>query len=236
MKIWTIFFLTSFYSFSQTQLQKNVDEFIGVDVFENYYYLKDGALYKSNIQTDYKNIAYRMPNQVDISNPLQVILYYRFFNKAILLDNKLNFISEFNIPIGTTLIANAGKDKIWLYNNMNNLLSIYNFRTNKTENTSISITEKITALKGNLNEAIIKTQNNKLDIYNFFARKTRSKNLALMQLPISMNTLYSIQNNQLYKNKTPVIKTPNSITSFEVQNKTLYYFKDSSIFKTPITE
>ena len=194
------------------------------------------ALHKSSLENDYKSITYGAPDYVDISNPLQVILFYKLFNTIILLDNRLNLINQFTVPLGTTLIANAGEDKIWVYNNMSNLLSIYNYRTSKIEKNSIPITEKIIELKGNLNEAITKTHHNKLDIYNFVARKTSTKDLGQIQLPVSMQGKYSVQNHKLYKNKTPVMSVGGSIITFEVQNNVLYYFKDRNIYKTPITQ
>ncbi|NIJ44355.1 hypothetical protein FHR24_000794 [Wenyingzhuangia heitensis] len=236
MKLFTFLFFCSLNCFCQNALVKNVDDFVGVDIYENYYYLQNSALHKSSLNNDYKNIKYGTPDVVDISNPLQVLLLYKLFNKVISIDNKLNFIAEYQVPFGTDLIASAGENKIWTYNNIHKTISVYNLKTQKIEIRSILITSKITQLKGDLNKAIITNTNNQLETYNFVARKITSTPLKDTQLSISMRNLYVLKNNKLYKEKSEITNTPKSIVSFEVQNNIFYYFKDNSIYKTFLTQ
>lgn len=236
MKLWLITLFCWSCCIGQNLLQTNVVDFVGVDIYDNYYYLQNNSLHKSGSTNDYQNLKYGTPDGIDISNPLQILVFYKFFNKVVALDNRLNFIAAYNVPMGTDLIASAGENKIWTYNNILKVLSIYNLKTEKTEISSIPITNKITQLKGNLNKAIVKTETNELETYNFVARKTSSKKLKHQLLPISMHSLYILQNNTLYKETTQIISVPDSINSYEVQNNVLYYLKDSNIYKTPIKQ
>ena len=213
---------------------KDVTKFVGIDIYENCYYLQNDALHKSSLKNDYKNIEYGTPDVIDISNPLQILLLYKFFNKVILLDNQLSFINEFDVPIGTELIANASKDKIWIYDNIKMILKLYNFKTQKTEISSIPIKEKILQLKGNLNQAIIINGNNQLTKYNYLARKEATINIQNNLLPISLNNTYIIKENILHHKNNKIIDTPNEIESFEVINKKLYFFKKNKIYTLSI--
>lgn len=233
MKFWLLLLLSGITCFGQTLLQKNVDAFIGLDIYENYYYLQGGSLFKSGLENDYLNIQYGTPDDIDISDPLQIMLLYKSFNKVVLLDNRLNFISEFNIPFGTQLIANAGKNKIWRYDGINMLLKIYNFSTQKTEAKSIPITNKLINLKGNLNKAIALNNNNKLYMFNFVAREIDVKKTNGILLPLSLRSKYYLKNESLFYHESKILKCPKKIETFEVSNHFLYFFKGNKIYHTP---
>lgn len=212
------------------------DDFIGVDVYENIYYLKNNTLYKSNTQNNYCNIKYGTPDQVDISNPLLILTFYNSFNQVILLDNQLNFISEFSIPIGFSYVANAGKDKIWAYDSFNNTLNLFNYKTNKTEAKSLPKITNVKNLKSNLNNALV-LKDDQLETYNYIARKIKKEHTYKKLLPLSLNTKYFSKDSKIYTDKnTMFISLGKNITSFEIVNKTCYYFSNGSIYRTQITK
>lgn len=234
MKLWILLFFYGSICFSQTLLQENVEKFIGVDIFENYYYLKEGSFFKSNLNNDYKNINYGTPDTVDISNPLQILLHYKFFNKLVLIDNQLNFITEYNLPIGTHLLASAGKDKIWIYDNIQMLLSIYTLTTQKTEITSIPNQTDIEQLKGNLNEALALNTQQELITYNYLARKTGIKKSTDTQYPISLHKPYVIKNTSLWDKDKIVLQNLANIQAFEVVDYNLYILRENQIYRISI--
>ncbi|MGY5351676.1 hypothetical protein ACXGQW_03785 [Wenyingzhuangia sp. IMCC45533] len=229
MKLWIVF-LFSTICFSQTLVKSSVDKFVGVDIYENIYTLKNGALHKSNLDNDYVNINYGTPDDIDISDPLRVLLLYKLFNTVVLLDNRLNFISEFKVPFGSQFIANAGKNKVWLYNQVDLVLSIFNFTTQKTEAVSIPITNKITRLKGNLNKAVTVDTQEELVTYNFVARKSESKSVKSGLTSISLFDDFVIKNNMLYNKNKLIYQCPKNIKAFEVVNNTFYFLKDEGIY------
>lgn len=236
MKLWKFLFLLPFFSFGQTQLHNNVDDFIGVDVFENYYFVKNNTLYKSNIENNYQNINYGKPNLIDISNPLQILVFYKYFNKVVLLDNQLNLILEFDVPIGIKLLANAGKDKIWMYNELSMSLELYTIKTQKTEVKSLPNIKNVKKLKADLNKAYILNTNGNLEIYNFLARKIESKKTSDLLLPISLNSEYFCKDYKILKNNASVATLPQTATSFEVVNKHCYFFDGKAIYRMSVSK
>ena len=196
-----------------------------------HFFLKKGPVF---FDFEYINIEFGTPDSVDISNPLQVLLFYKFFNKIIVLDNRLNLISSHNIPLNTELIANASDGKIWIYNNNQNTLSLYNFSSQKTEITSNPLFDIIINLKGDLNSALAITNKQELLTFNYVASKTHTQKTTTSLLPISLHSSYVVKNDQLLFNKNVVFKDLANITAFEVVNNTLYYIKEHTIYKTPI--
>ena len=236
MKLWIFLFFGTLNCFCQNLLIKNVDDFIGVDIYENIYYLQNNALHKSSLKNDYQNIEYGIPDVIDISNPLQILLLYKFFNKVVLLDNQLSYITEFDVPFGTELISNASKDKIWIYNNIHRMIMLYNFKSQKIEAKSIAVQENIIQLKGNLNLAIVLTDQNQLIKHNYLARPVEVINIENKTLPLSLNKNYFIKEGDLYEKNNKTLITLHNIESFDVMNNNLYIFKENNIYRLSIAK
>lgn len=217
-----------------TIIKENIDEFIGVDIYENIYYTQNNTLYKNNIQNNYCNVQYGTPDQIDISNPFQILVFYQSFNQIILLDNQLNYISEFNTPIGVTLIANAGKDKIWTYNNLDSILELYNYKTQKTEANSLPTITGVQNLKSDLNYAFVLKQDQTLETYNFIARKTNKINTSGKLLPISLNPSFYYKDNKIFTDNNSIFVTTSPVKSFDVINNSCYYLTENNIYHTYI--
>ncbi len=79
---------------STTPLQ--ADTFIGIDDFENIYFLKNNILYKkrANDTINYSNVLLGKINSVNIQNPFKIVIFYRDFNSITLLDNNLNELTN----------------------------------------------------------------------------------------------------------------------------------------------
>lgn len=232
---WVFILLFTLNNYSQQKvINTPVDNFVGVDIYDNIYYTQNKTLHKKELKNEYLNLKYGEPNSIDISNPLQILLLYTPFNKVVLLDNKLNFISEFNIPFGSALIANAGKNKIWIYNNINSTLSIFNFNTQKTEAKSIPITSNVIKLKGNLNKASLIKQNKKLVTYNFLARETNSVNTENNQYSISIQKGFYLKNSNLFYHQKLILKNLTDIKTYEIRNDIFYFQKSNNIYSIQI--
>ena len=128
----------------ETTLVKKIglkaDRFIGVDSFENYYYIRGSTLYKkSPLKTySYNNTQLGDIATVDLSNPLKIILFYRDFNVMVILDNRLNELTDsinFSIESFTknvAFVSVSSNNNIWLYSLDDNILSLWNYETKKT--------------------------------------------------------------------------------------------------------
>lgn len=236
MKMFLFWVLVTVSSFSQELLKKEVSNFVGVDVFENFYYLKNNTLYKSSLENNYQNLNYGKPDVIDISNPMQVLVFYQNFNTVVFLDNQLNYISEVPVPFGVSLIANAGKDKLWLYNKLQSTLSIYNYHTKKTSNTSLPNVKNTTKLSSDLNSAYILDKNNIWSRYNFLAQKQEAKQVKQQLLSISLRNLYAINQQQLWFQDNMVLKLPTAVSAFEVVNNQCYYLSENAIYRITIAK
>lgn len=111
------------------------DVFFGVDQFDNTYYGLDNVLYKTTPSKtyQYQNLALGTISSVSIYNPLEIVVFYRDFNTVVILDKALNEIQK--IPFlnkNITLVAKAGKNQLWLYNDDDQQLELYNYQTKTT--------------------------------------------------------------------------------------------------------
>ena len=119
----------------------DADAFIGVDDFENIYYIKNNVIYKKTpLKTyTYSNTQFGGISFIDIKNPLKILLFYSDFNTAIILDNKLNeltspinFTSESfskNISFATV----SSNNNLWLFSSDDNILRLWNYQTKKIQ-------------------------------------------------------------------------------------------------------
>ena len=117
----------------------DADVFIGIDEFENLYFIKDNTFFKKSKQgtVNYTNLSLGKITSVDIHNPFKILLFYQDYNAAIVLDNKLNELTDkidftqntlFN---NVQLVSHSSENNLWLYAD-DNKFHLYNFQ-NSTE-------------------------------------------------------------------------------------------------------
>ena len=122
----------------------DADTFIGVDDFENYYYIKNNTLYKKTSQQiyTYTNTQLGEITLVDLTNPLKILLFYRDFNTFLFLDNRLNeLIAPFNFNTSSfskniTFVGTSSNNNLWIYSLDDNVLQLWNHQTQKIQFTS----------------------------------------------------------------------------------------------------
>lgn len=95
---------------------------------------------KGKFLWNYTNNAYGNINQIDVSDPLRVILYYADYQQLVQLNNNLSEISKFNFSSNPnqliTLVASANNNGFWLYDSLNR--EIKKLSNNFTEDLSTS--------------------------------------------------------------------------------------------------
>ena len=144
-----LFFLASFSLFSQTNYTcnkldslflRNVDKYIGKDNFKNYYYTINNQLFKqrNNKTYNYKNLALGEIHEVDIENPLQILLLYKNFNTVILLDNQLNEVQKIDFNtidpfLNITSIGFGGQNKLWFFDSNSQKIGLYDLITSSVK-------------------------------------------------------------------------------------------------------
>ncbi len=113
----------------------NADEFIGVDDFGYTYYLKNNALFKASMQDTltYSNYSLGKITNVDVHNPFKVVVFYKDFNAALVLDSKLNAITDvvnFNQETrfnNAEFLSYSSENNLWVFAD-DNRLHLYNFQ------------------------------------------------------------------------------------------------------------
>ena len=113
----------------------DADIFVGIDEFENIYYIRNNTFFKKSAQetVNYTNLSLGTITSVDIHNPFKIVLFYQDYNSAIVLDNKLNELTDKIDFTGNTLfnnvqlVSHSSENNLWLFAD-DNKLHLYNFQ------------------------------------------------------------------------------------------------------------
>ena len=126
------------------------DQFLGYDAFGFYYSIKNNIFYKTSSREilEYKNISLGKITNIDLQNPLKIILFYENFNFVIVLDNKLNEIQKINLsecttPIIASAIGLSSQNQLWIYNSMNQQLGLYDYLKKEYKTITVPFTDTI---------------------------------------------------------------------------------------------
>ena len=224
------------------------DKFIGVDDFDNNYYVKNNTLYKKTyLHTySYANSQFGEITSVDITNPLKVLVFYRNFNMVLLLDNKLNELSEpINFSIESfsenfAFVSMSSNNNLWLYSFDDHILQLWNHQTRKIQFKSQPVTfyvngfEPIKQLSTYKYCWLIGEKNIlKFNEYGTFLESYEVNNTDLTAFKEGFVIL---QDNKLYytnstKNLQPIIINPELfIKSFYVNTNHIYIFDGTKVF------
>jgi len=247
-----IFFLISFTIFSQESIEANfiestnlkVERPVSVDGFNTIYYIDHNVFYKKDAT---KTISYNSLQLGDISsanafNTLKINLFYKDFNSAVILDNRLAeiFKIDFNSlqPYRNVSHISTGNDNtLWIFNQDTQQLEVYDYKYNSTKVKTLPIKSNVLDIKSNYNYCWLLTSNNLL-IYNYFGTLiSKIVNDGYTNMDESDENIILKKGNDLFylkKDTTEIlpIKIPNLlINQFFVTNETLYIYNDETLHK-----
>ncbi|WP_445955709.1 hypothetical protein [Yeosuana sp.] len=246
------FLLLSFSIFSQEPIEAtfidktnlNIDTLVGVDNFNTLYYIKNNVLSKKD---DSKTITYNNFQLGQISsfsafNPLKINLFYKNFNIAIILDNRLAeiFKIDFNTlqPYRNVSHISTGNDNtLWLFNQDTQQLEVFDFKNKISLAKTLPIQNVVLDIKSNYNYCWLLTTQY-LFTYNYFGTLiSKIKNDGFTSIAESDENIILKKQNALFylkKNTTqfiPII-TPNLlINQFLLANETLYIYNNETLQK-----
>lgn len=151
------------------------DEFIGIDKFDNTYYLKNNTLFKQPPEghvVAFQDLLLGDVSRVDILNPNKVIVFYQMANVVIILDNRMTEIDrqDFNTLSPFKNVSHVGTSKdqsLWIYNIDLNQLELFDYRFDKSIAQSLPINEAILSIRNNFNYCFLMTAGGIL-IYNIY--------------------------------------------------------------------
>jgi len=221
----------------------DIKSVFGVDSFGTLYYTtKNNTFHKKTKDTiiTYTNFQLSEITTANTFNPLKINLFYKDFNTALILDNRLAEIYkiDFNTtqPYKNVSYVSTGFDNtLWIFNQDLQQLELYDYKTNKTRLKTVPIQSAVLDVKSDYNYCYMLTENY-LYIYNYFGSLiSKHKNDGYESLAFSKANLVLKKAEQLYilqKNKTEIlpIEHPNLlINQFLVTNETLYIYDDQML-------
>jgi len=215
------------------------DTYYGTDAFENVYYGINDVLYKKTPTKTYQynNLALGSISSVSIFNPLELVVFYKDFNSVIILDNTLNPIQKLSfLDKNISLVAKAGKNKLWLYNTDVQQLELYNYKTKsvlaKSQPQSLLDPKE---MSGNANYVWIKTASNTIKVFNIYGSEVTEIKKQIDVFAISKSGVIIFKSsNELYSKseKTQKIELNQNINIkyLSVVDNNLYFFDGNILF------
>ena len=225
------------------------DTFIGVDTFENYYFILGATLYKQSTSDTYTytNTQLGSISSVDITNPLKVVLFYRDYNTIIILDSQLNELTNtINLTTETyaknaAFVSISSMNNLWLYSLDDNQLSLWNYKNKQT----IFNTQPLSFYTANF-QGILQTSNYefcwliseneilKFNEYGSFINSFTETNIQ-KAVPYLDGIIY-LKNNKLYRLQDNNFKMilvsykKHELTNFTVSKDNLYFFDSNVLY------
>ena len=246
--IWLFFW---FCGFSQEEftlvfkdaIQIDAQKIYGVDTFGTMYYsTKDQTFYKKSKDTliAYSNFRLGEIFSADTFNPLKIKLFYKDYNTLVVLDNRLAevFLVDFNTLQSyknVSHLATGNDNTVWIFNQDQQNLELYNYKSNTTRFKSIPIPSNVLDLKSDYNYCYLLTKNH-LYIFNYFGSLiNKLPNTGYTKMAFGKSYLILQKENNLFvlpKNNTKILPINPSIfftEQFLVTNETLYIYQNKTL-------
>lgn len=183
-------FLLTFISFTQIKAQNDTlrlkvkskikidaQQFWGFDAFGYVYYSKENILIKEKDKErfEFKNINLGTLKNVDLRNPLRLLLFFETFNSITTLDNQLNEIQSIdfsmgNQPLNVVATGMASQNQIWCFDNLSQRLWLYHLNQRTAKPIAVQIQNKIKGYQSNLNYFFYIDQTNEIFQINIFGK------------------------------------------------------------------
>lgn len=254
----TFLFFVSFAGFAQHPAMSplffksekwETGQFVGQDNFGNAYSIYENEFRKiaTNSIIFYKNVSLGKIHQVDLQNPLQLVLFYKQFTTAVLLDNQLNEttkinFSELNIALNPEAVSLASQNRLWLYDMLSQKLGLFDILKNTFQPITQSFDQNLKFYQSDYNYFYWADTKQNLYVSNLFGKVNflgvipdfdQIQVISSTQILVKKdNELYSynLENSQ----KTPVVINEKSFVSFSYKEQILSIFTSQEIYQYKI--
>ena len=217
---------------------------LNIDNFNTTYSLENNTLIKKTLDHtyNYSNVQLGSIASINTFNPLKINVFYNDFNTVIILDNRLSeiFKIDFNTNRNYKSISHisTGSDStIWIYNQDNQQLELFDYKANKTRLSTLPILSNVLDLQSNYNYSWLLTEAYLYKFNYFGSQILKIKNEGFSKMSQINENLILQKDNRLFylKNDTiqPVeLKLPKLlIKAFFVNNETLYIYDSEFLYK-----
>ena len=215
---------------------------VGMDSFGSIYTIDQATFQKKDNKNTltYSNVQLGNITTANSFNPLKINLFYKNFNTAIILDNRLAeiFKIDFNTKSpykNVTHIATGYDNTLWVFNQDNQQLELYDYKANVIRATSLPVQSNVLDMTSNYNYCWLLTQNY-LYTYNYFGSLiSKLKNEGYTAIAQDNGNLIIQSEEKLFYNpkETPYlipIEIPKLlINRFLLTNETLYIYDGEAL-------
>ena len=226
-------------------------DFAGKDNFGSIYSIYENEFRKKPKEgkiSFYKNVPLGKIHQIDLQNPLQIVLFYKQFTTVVLLDNQLNEttkinFSELQIPLNPEAVSLASQNKLWLYDMLSQKLGLFDVLKNTFQPLTPSYKDNLKFyqsdynyfywidVKQNLYASNIFGKVNFLgQVPDFLQLQILSPNILLLKNDNGL-FLYNLENDSL----SPIAINEKSFASFSYKDQILSIFTEREINQYKIT-
>jgi hypothetical protein len=221
--------------------------FVGVDKFGFVYYINRNTLYKKKDDTlyEYRDIQLGRIASVDLTNPLQLVLFFREANALLILDNRLNERKRIKFDTlreqrNIDFASLANEQSVWLFNIDNQELEIYDFNRDKNIINSLPVTKEVIQMQSNFNFCYLLLED-ELHIYNSYGSVLEKLHFQLTDFVMYKNDVLGFDNQQFWyinnKSKPQKISIPDEIkvVNFHLNHQNLYIYDGKNVHNYKIT-
>lgn len=215
---------------------------VSIDNFGTIYMIDANTFYKivKDKKTTYSNVQLGNITTANVFNPLKINLFYKNFNTAIILDNRLAEIHkiDFNTiqPYKNVSHISTGYDNtIWIFNTDLQQLELFDYKTNRTRVTALPVQSSVLAMASNYNDCWLLTEKY-LYQYNYFGSLIKKlENDGFTELAEFNGNLIIKQAEKLLflpKDSDEAMPIPINellIKQFSVTNETLYIYDSEKL-------
>lgn len=218
--------------------------YLGTDAFGWKYTIVENEFRKEkdNKIMRYKSVSLGEIYKVDLQNPLQIILFYRKFNTAVLLDNQLNETTRINFsnvpqPLIAEAVGLASQNRLWIYDITTQQLGLYDLVQNSFKTITPPFSDNIKYYQSDYNYFYWVDSTNKCFMVNLFGNVGflgTFPEYDQIQL-LSSNEAIIKKGNALYlynletQTQKPIALVEKSFKSFHYTAQILSIFTDSEI-------
>ncbi len=233
-----------------SQVDLTVNRYIGTDQYNAIYCIDKNRLIKvdQNKKLDYFNFSLGKITTVDIQNPLKILVFYKNFNTAVLLDNQLNEIqrinfSELNPALLADAIGQAAQNKIWVFDENTRRLGVLDLNSLQWKSLGTPFDNAVKTYSSNFNYFFWIDENNQFyqcDLYGKISKLGIQENSDQILFIQNHQILYKIENQLYWKdlksNSILEVKiNEKSIESFSYKEQILTIFTNQVITNYKIT-
>lgn len=225
--------------------------FVGQDNFGNIYSIYENEFRKNTKEgkvSFYKNVSLGKIYQIDLQNPLQIVLFYKQFTSVVLLDNQLNEttkinFSELQTPLNPEAVSLASQNRLWVYDMLSQKLGLFDVLKNMFQPLTPSYKDNLKFYQSDYNYFywIDVKQNlyvsNVFGKVNFLGQVPEFKQLQIVsptQLLLKNDNglfLYNLENASF----SPIAINEKSFVSFSYKEQILSIFTEKEINHYKIT-